>query len=294
VTDHTSGTVYHWPVYDGNGNVAALVAQANGSLSARYEYGTFGETLRATGPIAKQNPFRFSTKYTDNETGLLYYGYRFYDPITGRWPNRDPLGELGHELMTWTEVSPMTLKEAGNLYLLAANDAINRIDIDGRIAALKCPRCGQWHQGFHECPSEKCPARVCYGKCVQLVPIWLCERPLGPLPVKLGSAKHSYLCCNGVNDNCFGVQKRSDSCMVECMKTKSRRQCKNECHTMVGDEIEPEVRPTGSCIMRCVMPQEHGLACADPRMPYDYSILKGQHCNEWANSMTTTSCKSGH
>jgi RHS repeat-associated protein len=91
VTDHTSGTVYHWPAYDGNGNVAALVAQANGSLSARYEYGPFGETLRATGPMAKHNPFRFSTKYTDNETGLLYYGYRYYDPVTGRWPNRDPI-----------------------------------------------------------------------------------------------------------------------------------------------------------------------------------------------------------
>ena len=27
------------------------------------------------------------------ETGLYYYGYRYYDPVTGRWPSRDPLGE---------------------------------------------------------------------------------------------------------------------------------------------------------------------------------------------------------
>jgi RHS repeat-associated protein len=65
----------------------------NGALRARYEYGPFGETIRATGALAKKNPFRFSTKYTDNETGLLYYGYRYYDPVTGRWPNRDPIGE---------------------------------------------------------------------------------------------------------------------------------------------------------------------------------------------------------
>jgi RHS repeat-associated protein len=95
VIDYTSGTTYHWPAYDGNGNVAALVAQANGSLSARYEYGPFGEPIRATGPMARKNPFRFSTKFTDNETGLIYYGYRFYDPVTGRWLNRDPIGERG-------------------------------------------------------------------------------------------------------------------------------------------------------------------------------------------------------
>jgi hypothetical protein len=33
-----------------------------------YQYGPFGELLRATGPMAKANPFRFSTKYQDDET----------------------------------------------------------------------------------------------------------------------------------------------------------------------------------------------------------------------------------
>jgi RHS repeat-associated protein len=26
---------------------------------------------------------------------VMYYGYRFYDPETGRWPSRDPIGEMG-------------------------------------------------------------------------------------------------------------------------------------------------------------------------------------------------------
>jgi RHS repeat-associated protein len=39
--------------------------------------------------------FRFSTKHLDAETGLLYYGYRYYAPGTGRWISRDPLGEEG-------------------------------------------------------------------------------------------------------------------------------------------------------------------------------------------------------
>ena len=47
--------------------------------------GPFGEVLRATGPMAKANPFRFSTKYQDDETDLLYYGYRYYSASTGRW-----------------------------------------------------------------------------------------------------------------------------------------------------------------------------------------------------------------
>jgi len=73
----------------------ALVSAADGSVAARYEYGPFGELIRATGPMAKTNPFRFSTKYQDEETGLVYYGYRYYDPGTGRWLSRDPLGEEG-------------------------------------------------------------------------------------------------------------------------------------------------------------------------------------------------------
>lgn len=56
--------------------------------------GPFGELLRATGPMAKANPFRFSTKYQDDETDMLYYGYRYYSASTGRWLSRDPLREI--------------------------------------------------------------------------------------------------------------------------------------------------------------------------------------------------------
>jgi RHS repeat-associated protein len=68
-------------------------------LLGQYEYGPFGEVIRATGPMAKVNPFRFSTKYDDDESDFLYYGYRYYNPSTGRWPSRDPLNEPGFELV---------------------------------------------------------------------------------------------------------------------------------------------------------------------------------------------------
>ncbi|MGO8931765.1 MAG: RHS repeat-associated core domain-containing protein [Limisphaerales bacterium] len=56
--------------------------------------GPFGEVIRATGPMAKVNPFRFSTKYQDDETDLLYYGYRYYKASTGTWLSRDPLNAV--------------------------------------------------------------------------------------------------------------------------------------------------------------------------------------------------------
>ena len=78
ITDYTSGTAHHFVAYDGNGNVGALTDGGNGAVTARYEYGPFGEPRPETGTVAKKNPFRFSTKFTDNETGLLYYGFRYY------------------------------------------------------------------------------------------------------------------------------------------------------------------------------------------------------------------------
>ena len=73
----------------------SAVTATNGAVAARYEYGPFGEPLRASGPAARMNPFRFSTQFTYADTGLSYYGYRYYNPSTGGWVNRDPLGLAG-------------------------------------------------------------------------------------------------------------------------------------------------------------------------------------------------------
>ena len=141
------GSKVYFPGYDGNGNVSAFIDSdsTDGTLDAKYEYGAFGEPLRVGGTtIAADNPFRFSTKYTDTDgarervdgdaegvarraeeagapwalmrqTGLVYYGFRYYSPSLGRFLNRDPLGEDGGE----------------NLYAIGQNDLVNNNDLLG-------------------------------------------------------------------------------------------------------------------------------------------------------------------
>jgi len=95
--------------------VAGLVNGADGTLAANYEYGPFGEVIRATGPMAKVNPFRFSSKYQDEESDLLYYGYRYYKASTGTWVSRDPDEEDGGD----------------NIYGIVDANAINSFDALG-------------------------------------------------------------------------------------------------------------------------------------------------------------------
>lgn len=112
--DHLSGRQFLY-LYDGNGNVTGLVDADTGELVKEYEYAPFGELLIESGDSTIDNPFKFSTKYTDDETGLLYYGYRYYSPVMGRWLSRDPLGEDG----------------GVNLYGFVGNDPINNVDLLG-------------------------------------------------------------------------------------------------------------------------------------------------------------------
>ncbi len=100
--------------YDANGNVSELVDSV-GSIVAHYEYDPFGRIAASTGAYADENPYRFSTKYQDTETGLLYYGFRYYSPELGRWLNRDPIEEEG----------------GYNLYGFVYNEPVNYIDVLG-------------------------------------------------------------------------------------------------------------------------------------------------------------------
>jgi RHS repeat-associated protein len=92
---NAAGTYY--PTYDGNGNVSEYLDESGG-IAAHYEYDAFGNVIDYTesaSGVASTFRHRFSTKQQDDESGLLYYGFRYYDPVTGRWPSRDPIQEDG-------------------------------------------------------------------------------------------------------------------------------------------------------------------------------------------------------
>ena len=93
VYDVASEKTYYYHT-DANKNVTEL-SDENGGIVAHYEYSPFGSLTKVSGDYADSNPLRFSSEYFDEETGLIYYNYRYYNPELGRWISRDPIEEQG-------------------------------------------------------------------------------------------------------------------------------------------------------------------------------------------------------
>ena len=116
------------PAYDGNGNIIIL-ADSAGQAAISYDYDAFGNQVLAInhaartnpiGPVAKaaaRNAWGFSTKQVDPLTTFSYYGYRYYDAVTGRLPSRDPIEEQG----------------GNNVYGFVGNNGASQIDLHGQI-----------------------------------------------------------------------------------------------------------------------------------------------------------------
>ena len=98
--------------YDLRGN---KTHEGGAAYPLRYAYDAFGNTITKIGPMSDIFRHRFSTKYYDSETGLYYYGHRFYNPAVMRWINRDPIGESG----------------GLNLYMFCNNNPMVHVDMIG-------------------------------------------------------------------------------------------------------------------------------------------------------------------
>jgi RHS repeat-associated protein len=112
-----NGANYYYYIVDGNKNVRAMV-DTSGSLVAEYDYNPFGKIVVSSGAYKDANKYRFSSEYHDDETGLVYYNYRYYSPTLGRWLSLDPIGKKG----------------GFNLYGFCRNNPINRWDHLGQIS----------------------------------------------------------------------------------------------------------------------------------------------------------------
>jgi RHS repeat-associated protein len=121
-TENSQSVVNSYFHDDGRGNVTALL-EPNGFPVANYEYDPFGNMISMSGLLAAQNKYRFSSKEWNDNAGLYYYGYRFYDPNMQRWLNRDPIQEWG----------------GINLFGFVGNNPLKRVDVFGESCGAAAP-----------------------------------------------------------------------------------------------------------------------------------------------------------
>jgi RHS repeat-associated protein len=82
-----SGTVSYYEA-DGLGSITSM-SNSSGQLTQTYTYDSFGGITASTGSLV--NPFRFTGREFDSETGLYFYRARYYDPAAGRFLSEDPI-----------------------------------------------------------------------------------------------------------------------------------------------------------------------------------------------------------
>ncbi len=82
---------------NGQWSITALYDWANGSVVERYSYDVFGNrtVLTPNGDVAStqdtDNPYGYTSRRHDEETGLMYFRARYYDPTTGEFVSKDSM-----------------------------------------------------------------------------------------------------------------------------------------------------------------------------------------------------------
>ncbi len=100
-------------VKDHLGSVRLVVDTHDGSIVKRLDYDVSGMVRGESGDFGLL--FGFAGGFRDTDTGLTKFGARWYDPETGRWISKEPLGFAG----------------SMNFYVYAGNDPVNFVDLDG-------------------------------------------------------------------------------------------------------------------------------------------------------------------
>jgi RHS repeat-associated protein len=90
------------------GSITTL-RDAGGALVASYTYEAFGKTT-STGTLV--NPFQYTGREWDQETGLYYYRARYYDQTLGRFVSEDPIRFRGGiDFYKYAEDNPVMFKD---------------------------------------------------------------------------------------------------------------------------------------------------------------------------------------
>jgi RHS repeat-associated protein len=108
-----SGTATYYEA-DGLGSITSLT-NSSGVAAATYTYDSFGKLTASAGSVT--NPFQYTAREFDTETGLYYYRARHYDPTVGRFISEDPHKEVLRGL---------------NFYAYVRNNPVGYTDPDGK------------------------------------------------------------------------------------------------------------------------------------------------------------------
>ena len=118
-------TYFYHPDHLGS---VSVVSNHKGVPYERVEYLPFGEVwIEDVDPATRYIPFRFTSKELDRETGLYYYGARYYEPKVSRWMSADPAG--------FALINPnrggYSVIEATNWYSYTSNNPVKYVDPTG-------------------------------------------------------------------------------------------------------------------------------------------------------------------
>ncbi|MCB9772145.1 MAG: RHS repeat-associated core domain-containing protein [Candidatus Omnitrophica bacterium] len=123
----TKDSATYYLSYDQVGSLRAVMS-STGATVKRIDYDSFGNILVDTAPTFSV-PFGFAGGLHDRDVGLVRFGFRDYDPATGRWTAKDPIGFDGGDVDLYGYVDSVgKLISETNLYAYTGNDPINRID----------------------------------------------------------------------------------------------------------------------------------------------------------------------
>ena len=122
---------------DGLGSVSSLSNSA-GALANTYTYDSFGKLTASTGTLV--NPFQYTGREFDSETGAYYYRARYYDQNVGRFLNEDPFRFGGGiDFYSYVRNSPPSLKDPYGLEPQGCTDCRGK-PTQGLAAGKSC--CG--------------------------------------------------------------------------------------------------------------------------------------------------------
>ncbi|MCK5643418.1 MAG: RHS repeat protein, partial [Gammaproteobacteria bacterium] len=113
------GADKYYYTFDGLGSVSEITDDA-GAIVESYEYNAFGNILN---PQATSNPFTYTAREYDAETGLYFYRERYYDPQAGRFLTPDPIGfSAGPNFYTYVNNNPLNWIDPWGLEVCATGD----------------------------------------------------------------------------------------------------------------------------------------------------------------------------